>query len=76
MSFELKLRKIGHSLGVVIPQETLARLNAGEGDSLFLTESPENGFHLSAANSEFSRQMRASEKVMRRYRDTLRKLTK
>lgn len=76
MVVELKLRKVGNSVGVVIPQEALARLNAGEGDSLYLTESPENGFRLSTADPDFARQMRASEKVMRRYRNTLRELAK
>ena len=31
MVVELKLRKIGNSVGVVLPKEALARLNANEG---------------------------------------------
>ena len=35
---ELKVRKIGNSLGVVLPKEAVSRLRAGEGDRLFLIE--------------------------------------
>lgn len=38
MTLELKLRKIGNSVGVLLPKEALARLNADEGDSLLLIE--------------------------------------
>ncbi len=33
MVLELKLRKVGNSLGVVLPKEALARLNVHEGDT-------------------------------------------
>jgi putative addiction module antidote len=32
MVLELKLRKVGNSVGVVLPKEALARLNVEEGD--------------------------------------------
>ena len=35
---ELKVRKIGNSLGVVLPKEAASRLKADEGDRLFLIE--------------------------------------
>ena len=34
----LKLRKVGNSVGVVLPKEALARMNVEEGDAVFLTE--------------------------------------
>ena len=34
MVLELKLRKVGNSIGVVLPKEALARLNADNGDAL------------------------------------------
>ena len=76
MVLELKLRKVGNSLAVILPKEALARLHAGDGDSLFITEAPEGSFRLTSADPNFGRQMQAAEKVMRRYRNTLRELAK
>lgn len=75
MTLELKLRKIGNSLGVVLPKEALAHLKIGEGDVLTLTESPD-GLRLTTANPEFSKTMAAFESLNRRYRNTLRELAK
>jgi len=71
----LKIRRIGNSLGVVLPREVLARLRAGEGDEVFFTESPD-GFRLTPYDEEFARQMEAAEQVMREDRDALRELAK
>ncbi len=76
MVIALKLRKVGNSVGVVLPKEALARLNAAEGDALVLTESPEGGFRLTPCKGEFTRQMEVAEEVIRRYRNTLRELAK
>ncbi|HWI55620.1 MAG TPA: AbrB/MazE/SpoVT family DNA-binding domain-containing protein [Bacillota bacterium] len=73
---ELKLRKIGNSVGLVLPKEVLARLNAGEGDTVCLTDAPDDSLRLSPANKEFTRQMAAAEDIIRRYRNTLRELAK
>ncbi len=75
MTLELKLRKVGNSLGAVFSKEALARLNAKEGDTLFLTEAPD-GFRITAADPNFAKQMESAEKIMRRYRNTLRELAK
>jgi putative addiction module antidote len=37
MILELKVRKIGNSLGIVLPKEALAHLKAEEGDMLTVT---------------------------------------
>lgn len=71
----LKIRQIGNSLGVVLPKETLARLNAGDGDEVIVTES-ETGIHLHRKDDEFEEHMRLVEKVMARYPNTLRALAK
>jgi putative addiction module antidote len=78
MVLELKLRKIGNSVGVVLPKEALARLNVSEGDTLTLTDAPEGGLRTPAAagREQFARQMKAAESVIRRYRNTLRELAK
>ena len=50
MVLELKLRKVGNSVGVVLPKEALARLNAHEGDTVVLTETTDGGFRLTATH--------------------------
>ena len=72
---EIKLRRIGNSLGVILPKETLARLNVGEGDALFMTEAPD-GFFLGAYDERVAGQVAAAKKGMRKYRNALRELAK
>jgi len=79
MVLELKLRKIGNSVGVVLPKEALSRLNVFEGDTLALTDAPDGAFRLtptSAGREQFASQIKAAENVIRRYRNTLRELAK
>jgi putative addiction module antidote len=75
MLLELKLRKIGNSVGVVLPKEALAHLKVKEGDTLALTEA-QDGVRLSATNPEFAKSMAVFESLSRRYRNTLRELAK
>lgn len=76
MVLELKLRKVGNSLGLILPKEALARLNANNGDAVFLTEVSDGGFRLTASNPEFARKMKAAENLSRRYRNALKELAK
>ncbi|MBK8907057.1 MAG: AbrB/MazE/SpoVT family DNA-binding domain-containing protein [Rhodospirillales bacterium] len=73
--FELKIRKIGNSLGAVIPREALDRLGLKEGERAFLTETP-YGYRITPYDPEFERQMQLGEKGMAAYRNTLRALAK
>ncbi len=75
MTLELKVRRVGNSLGVVLPKEALTRLNVDEGDQLYITEAPD-GFRITAADPEFAKQMEVAEKGLRRYRNALRELAK
>jgi death-on-curing protein len=68
MILELKLRKFGNSLGVILPREALARLEVEEGDRLFLTETTERGYRLTSGNPEFARKIEAAGKLSRQYR--------
>ena len=76
MILELKLRKVGNSVGLVLPKEALARLHASEGDALYLTEAADGGFRVTAANPEFARKMKVAEGLSRRYRHALKELAK
>ena len=74
--FALKLRKIGNSLGVVLPKEALARLKTQQGDVIYLTDSPDGGFRLTPLNENFADQFDQAERIMREDRDVLRELAK
>ncbi len=76
MVLELKLRKVGNSIGLVLPKEALARLNAANGDAVFLTEATDGGFRLTTNNPDFARKMKAAESLSRRYRNALKELAK
>ncbi len=75
MTLELKIRKVGNSLGIVLPKEALAHLDVREGDTLTLTEA-QDGVRITATNPEFSKTMAVFESLNRRYRNTLRELAK
>lgn len=66
----LKLRKIGNSVGVVLPKEILARLKLGAGDEVFVSDAP-HGVTLSTLSPEAQRQVEIGRDVMKRYREVL-----
>jgi putative addiction module antidote len=76
MVLELKLRKVGNSVGLILPKEALAHLNVEEGDTLSVTEGPDGSLRLSATQTEVTRQMEVAQDLMNRYRNTLRELAK
>lgn len=73
---ELKVRKIGNSLGVVLPKEAVNRLQAGEGDRLFLIEGPNGAYQPSPYDPAFEKKMKQAEDIIGRYRNTLHTLSK
>lgn len=71
----LKVRKIGNSLGVVLPKDVLAKLRVSEGDELSISETP-NGVALQRHDAELQDQIEAARRAMKRYRNALRELAK
>ena len=71
-----KLRKIGNSYGIFLPKEILHSLQIKEGDTLYLTESPECSLRVTPERKKFSEMMKIAERGMRRYRNALRELAK
>lgn len=74
MTATLKITTIGNSIGVILPKEILARLRVTKGDSVYVTETPK-GIEITAYDERFARQMEAGEKVMRKHRDVLKRLS-
>ena len=73
MATQVKITTVGNSAGIVLPREILNRLKVAKGDTITLTETP-HGFNMTAYDENFMRKLEATERVMRNYRDTLRKL--
>lgn len=76
MVLELKLRKIGNSVGVVLPKEALAHLKVREGDTICVTESSDGSLRMSPTSPEVTRQLEAAQTLVHRYRNALRELAK
>ena len=70
---KLKIRRIGNSLGAIIPAEVLARLRVREGDELHIIDEAD-GIRLTAYDPEFDAAMSAFDEGRRTYRNTLKKL--
>ncbi|MCU7936288.1 MAG: AbrB/MazE/SpoVT family DNA-binding domain-containing protein [Candidatus Thiodiazotropha sp. (ex Dulcina madagascariensis)] len=72
---KVKVTAIGNSMGIVLPKEALTKLHAGKGDVLYLVEGPE-GLILTPYQQDLDDQMKAAEKVMKKYRNALHELAK
>jgi putative addiction module antidote len=73
---EVKIRRFGNSLGVILPKEVLSRLNSGDGQKLFLVEEAGGDYRLTAYDPAFAKKLDKAEDIMSRYRNTLRELAK
>ena len=73
---ELKIRKFGNSLGIVLPREVINRLQTGDGERVFLIEAADGDYRLTPYDPEFEKKMAKAEDIMGRYRNTLHALAK
>lgn len=71
---QLKVRKFGNSLGVILPKEAIERLKTGEGQSLSLFDAPDGSYRLSSYDPVFESKMMKAEDIIGRYRNTLKAL--
>lgn len=71
----LRIRKVGNSLGATFPKEILQKLKVKEGDTVFVTETPD-GIQLTPYDPNFDKAMEAYRKVSSKYRNALRELAK
>ena len=73
---ELKVRRFGNSLGVVLPKSVIDRLNTGNGKPLFLIEAADGTYQLTPYDPAFEAKIKKAEEIMKRYRNTLHALAK
>lgn len=73
--YTLKARKIGNSVGVILPREVLEKYHIQEGDTLFGNVA-DDGIHLTPYDPSFETAMKAFERTRRKYRNAFRELAK
>ena len=73
---ELKVRKFGNSLGVVLPKDVITRLNTKDGEPLFLIDGPDGTYRLTPYDPVFEKKIAKAEDIIGRYRNTLHVLAK
>jgi putative addiction module antidote len=71
----LKLKRIGNSVGVILPKDTLARLGPEKGDTLHVTATPD-GLRLTPHDPRFAEQMKQVRRIAKKRRTVLRELAK
>ncbi len=71
---KLKITTVGNSAGVILPKELLSRLRVAKGDALYATELSD-GVKLTPFDPELAGQMEVAERVMRKRRTLLKKLS-
>jgi putative addiction module antidote len=74
MILELKLRRSGNSIGLILPKEALAHLGVEEGDTVFASFLAEGALRLSAADPDFARKVQAAEEINHQYGNAIRAL--
>ena len=72
----LQVRKIGNSIGLILPKELLARLKLQEGDKLHVVEQTERGLKLSPYDPKHAKAMDIARRAFREYADTFKALAK
>ena len=75
MAAKLKVRKIGNSVGLILPKEVAEQLRVGEDDTVHYVVDT-NGLHVTPFDPDFDAAMEAFDETRRKYRNALRTLAK
>ena len=71
----ITFRRIGNSLGIILPKEMLDRYGIKEGDAVDVVEG-EKAIELRPQNADLTEQLKAARIGMEKYRVALRELAK
>jgi putative addiction module antidote len=74
--YVLQVKKIGNSVGLILPKDLLARLKLSEGDKLHVVEQTERGIKLSPYDPKHAKAMEFARRSFREYADTYKALAK
>jgi putative addiction module antidote len=72
----LQICKIGDSVGLILPDELLSRLNLKEGDALYPVQQPDGSLLLTTHRPRHARAMEIARWMMHEYRETFAALAK
>jgi putative addiction module antidote len=72
----LQIKRVGNSLGLVLPKDLLARLKLKEGDKFYVVEQTERGIKLSPYDPKHAKGMEIARKSFGKYADTYKALAK
>lgn len=73
---KLEIKKIGNSTGLILPKELLARLGLAQGDSVFVTETPEKALKITGYDPDHEKVIELGREVFKEYRETFKALAK
>ncbi|MBE9014013.1 AbrB family transcriptional regulator [Pseudanabaenaceae cyanobacterium LEGE 13415] len=71
----LKIEKMGDTLGLALPEEVLQKLQVKEGDTVYISETPD-GIEITNHRPNLDKAMQAYQKVNEKYKNALRELSK
>lgn len=72
----LKLTRIGDAVGVILPEDVLARLKLAQGDTVFMTEAANGGVLLTAQDPSVDEQVALGREFMQEFHETFKELAK
>ena len=72
---KLKIKKTNGSLSVSIPHKILEQMNVGDGDSIYVVQTPD-GIHLTTEDPELKTVMETAKDISDRYHNALQELAK
>ena len=75
MTETTKVRRIGGSLGLIIPKSVADAMALREGDDLFVVQTPE-GITVTPYDPDFAETMEDAREFMRSHRNAFRELSK
>ena len=67
---QLNIKKQGNTLSAIIPQEIAATLNLNDGDTLYLTKTP-NGYEITPFDPDFAQKIEVARRGIKKYRNAL-----
>ena len=74
--YVLQIRRIGNSLGFILPKDLLARLELKEGDKMHVVEQTGSSVRLSPYEPDFAKAMAVAKIGMKTYRNALAELAR
>jgi antitoxin MazE len=76
MTATMKVRKLGNSLGFIVPREVSLHMHAKEGDEVHLVTEAGGGVRILPYDPNFDKAMAAYDRTRRKFRNALRELAK